>query len=261
LEFKLSLGNDRSLKAERKTLKAEGPIMRSLYRTVPAVALALTILSVTAIAQDATGDVKSEAELPRFRQVNERLYRSAQPREGGIKRLQELGINTIINLRGASARTRAQEAEARSLGLNYYNISLPNWGRPKDARVARILEIINAPESGRVLLHCRSGVDRTGMIVAIHRMQNEGWTSNEALAEAERNGMRRIQFWMRDYAEDYGARVQQTKAENMAHAHHVADENLGDRLGDSMRLAERGTFRVRKIGGRFLRKVLQNFDN
>ena len=231
--------------------------MRSLYRAVPAVVLALTLLSVTASAQDAT----SHAELPRFQQVNERLYRSAQPHKGGIKRLHELGINTIINLRGASERTRAQEAEARALGLNYFNLALPNWGRPNDARVARILELITAPESGRVLIHCRSGVDRTGMIVAIHRMQNEGWTSNDALAEAERNGMRRIQFWMRDYAEDYGNRVQKLRAENVVHAQPVDDEDFGDRLGNGMRIAERETFRVRKIGGRFLRRVLQSFDN
>ncbi|HEU4795693.1 MAG TPA: tyrosine-protein phosphatase [Pyrinomonadaceae bacterium] len=230
--------------------------MRSLYRAVPAVALALTFLSVTAVAQDTT----SYKELPRFQQVNERLYRSAQPHKGGIKRLQELGINTIINLRGASDRTRAQEAEARALGLNYFTLSLPNWGRPKDARVARILEIISAPENGRVLIHCRSGVDRTGMIVALHRMQNEGWTSNDALAEAERNGMRRIQFWMRDYAQDYGARVQKMNAENVVQVQ-PADDDFGDRVGAGMRVAERETFRVRKIGGRFLRKVLQGFDN
>ena len=234
--------------------------MRSLHRAVPAVALALTLLSVTAIAQDTSPDVNLPVELPRFLQVNERLYRSAQPREGAIKRLHELGFKTIINLRGASARTRAQEAEAHALGLNYFNLSLPNWGRPNDARVARILEIISAPESGRVLIHCRSGVDRTGMIVALYRMQNEGWASNDALAEAERNGMRRIQFWMRDYVEDYGDRMQKAKAENMAH-HPRVNDDFDDHLGDGMRFAERGTFRVRKIGNRFLRKVLQGFDN
>lgn len=223
--------------------------MRSLYRAAPVVALALTLFSVTATAQDSKGYV----ELPRLQQVNERLYRSAQPREGGIKRLHELGFNTIINLRGASKRTRAQEAEARALGLNYFTVSLPNWGRPDDARVARILEIINAPESGRVLIHCRSGVDRTGMIVAIHRMRDEGWSSNNALAEAERNGMRKIQFWMRDYAEDYGDHVQKSKTQNLVESQFVNDDDFDDRIGDSMRLAERGTFRVRKI----LRKVFR----
>ena len=230
--------------------------MRSSFRAVPALVFALALLSITASGQEAT----SYPELPRFQQVNERLYRSAQPHKGGIKRLQELGITTIINLRGESARTRAQEAEARALGMNYFTLSLPNWGRPTDARIARILEVINAPESGRVLIHCRSGVDRTGMIVALNRMQNEGWTSADALAEAERNGMRRIQFWMRDYTADYGARVEQSKT-HMAHAQPVDDNNLGDQLGVGMRVAERNAFKVRKIGSRFLRKVLQGFDN
>ena len=168
--------------------------MRSLHLVVAA----LILLSTTASAQDATG----YAELPRFKQVSERLYRGAQPRDEGLSRLRDLGINTIINLRGASARTRAQEAEARTLGLNYFNVALPNWGRPQDARVRRILEIIAAPENGRVFVHCRTGVDRTGMIVAIYRMAHEGWSNEDALTEAERYGMRRIQFWMRDYDND-----------------------------------------------------------
>jgi protein tyrosine phosphatase (PTP) superfamily phosphohydrolase (DUF442 family) len=224
--------------------------MRSLYRTAPAVALALALFSVTATAQDAT---TVYPELPGLQKVDDRLYRSAQPRDGGIKRLHELGFKTIINLRGASERTRAQEAEARALGLNYFTISLPNWGRPKDARVARILEIINAPESGQILIHCRSGVDRTGMMVALHRMRDEGWTSRDALAEAERNGMRKFQFWMRDFVDDYGDRMQKQKAQNVLHAPYVNDEDFDDRIGDGVRFAERGTFRVRKI----LRKVFR----
>lgn len=230
--------------------------MPNLFRMALVVAFSLTLHSVSASAQETT----SYVELPRFQQVNEKLYRSAQPRDGGLIRVRELGINTVINLRGSSKRTRAQEAEARALGLNYFNLALPTWGRPDDARVARILEIISAPESGRVLIHCRSGVDRTGMIVAIYRMKNEGWARNDALAEAERNGMRRIQVWMRDYAEDYGANAQSLGAGSMVQNPRV-DDDFGDHLGDGMRIAERETFRVKKVGGRLLRKVLQGFDN
>lgn len=208
--------------------------MRSLFRTAPAVTVVLMLLSAPAFAQD----TPSYDELPRFQQVSDRLYRSAQPRAGGMSRLRELGINTVINLRGTSKRTRAEEAEIRALGLNYYNIALPNWARPQDARVARILAIINAPESGNVLIHCKDGVDRTGMIVAIHRMTQQGWTSNNALAEAERYGMRRIQFWMRDYVDDYGEQ-----------------EDLGDHIGASMRFVERSAFTARKFAGGFLRKI------
>ena len=208
--------------------------MSSLFRTAPGVAVVLMLLSAPAFAQDRSG----YDELPRFQQVSDRLYRSAQPRAGGMSRLRELGINTVINLRGTSKSTRAEEAEIRALGLNYYNIALPNWGRPQDARVASILAIINAPESGNVLIHCKDGVDRTGMIVAIHRMTQQGWTSNDALAEAERYGMRRVQFWMRDYVDDYGEQ-----------------EDLGDRIGASMRFVERSAFTARKVAGRFVGKL------
>ena len=209
----------------------------------------LILLSMTASAQDATAD----AELPRFQQVSERLYRSGQPRGGGVNRLRELGIDTVINLRGTSERTRAEEKEVRALGLNYYNIALPNWARPQDTRIARILEIIDAPASGRVLIHCRDGVDRTGMIVAIHRMAREGWTSHAALAEAERFGMRGIQFWMRDYVEDYGKRTPKPGATALNPPR--VEEDFGNRLGASMRVVERGAFRARKVAGRFLRKL------
>jgi protein tyrosine/serine phosphatase len=217
--------------------------MRRLHLLV----VALILLSATASAQDATG----YAELPRFKQVSEILYRGAQPRDGGLSRLRDLGINTIINLRGASAKTRAQEAEARALGLNYFNVALPNWGRPQDAHVRRILEIIAAPENGRVFIHCRTGVDRTGMIVAIYHMTHDGWSANDALAEADRNGMRRTQFWMRDYTEDYGDRMAKMGPKSALNS---TDEDFDDRIGDGMRFMERGIFRVRKVAGHFLHK-------
>jgi tyrosine-protein phosphatase SIW14 len=223
--------------------------MRSLHQAVTGVAVVLLLLSATASAQNAT----SNPDLPRFQQVSEKLYRSGQPRAGGLKRLRDLGINTIINLRGASKTTRAEEAEARAIGLNYFNVSLPNWGRPQDARVRRILEIIAAPDNGRVLVHCKDGVDRTGMIVAIYRMTHEGWRSDEALVEAERNGMRRYQVWMRDYTEDYGELVVKVGPETALRSLSAGDD-FDDRIGVGMRFVERGAFKWRKVASRFLRK-------
>ena len=82
------------------------------------LAVVLLVFSATAFAQDST----AYPELPRFQQVSERLFRGGQPRDGGISKLRELGINTVINLRGASDRTRAEETEVRALGLNYFNV-------------------------------------------------------------------------------------------------------------------------------------------
>ena len=228
--------------------------MRSLRRSslhrLPAAVGALLLLSAFASAQDAT----DQAGLPRFHQVSERLFRGGQPRAGGIRRLAELGIDTIVNLRGASERSRSDEAEARTLGLNYFNVPLPVWGRPDEARVRRVVEIIAAPESGRVFVHCKDGVDRTGTVVALHRIIHEGWKTDDALVEAERRGMRRIQYWMRDYVEDYGRRLRNSDSE-AAGQQPGTDEDLGDRVGAGVRVAEKKVFGARKVGGRVLRKA------
>lgn len=212
----------------------------SKLRLLPTTVFVWMLCAVAAFAQGAP------AGLPKFEQVNDKLFRGGQPRSGALIHLRELGIDTIVNLRGASDRTRAEAAEARALGLNYFNVSLPNWGRPQDERVQRILMIINAPQNGRVFVHCKDGVDRTGTIVALHRITREGWKTGEALAEAEQRGMRRIQIWMRDYAEDYAHRVQ----------HPYADADLEDHIGFGMRIVEREAFRARRIGKAVLRRIL-----
>lgn len=217
-------------------------LRRSSLLRLPAAVGALLLLSTFASAQDVT----DRAGLPRFHQVSERLFRGGQPRAGGIRRLAELGVNTVVNLRGASARTRSDEAEARALGLNYFNVPLPVWGRPDEARVRRVVEIIAAPESGRVFVHCKDGVDRTGTVVALYRIIHEGWKTGDALVEAERRGMRRIQYWMRDYVEDYGRRLRAPGAE-AASQQTGTDEDLGDRVGAGVRVAEKKVFRARKV--------------
>ncbi len=205
-------------------------------------AAALLLLSCVFVAQAAD----YYPELPRFQQVSERLYRGGQPRKGGIARLAGLGINTIVNLRGAGAHTRADEAEAKSLGLNYFNIPLPIWGRPSDGAVRRVMEIVTSPENGRVFVHCKDGVDRSGMIVALHRTTVEGWSTNAATTEAVRLGMRRYQYWMRDYIGDYSVRHQQTTAGN---------DDMKDRIGVGIRVGERATFKARKTAFQLLRRA------
>jgi protein tyrosine/serine phosphatase len=210
-------------------------------------AIVLLLFCASASAQDVT----SHAELPRLQQVSERLFRGAQPRKGGVQRLAELGIDTVINLRGASNTTRAEEAEVRKMGLNYFNVSLPNWGRPHDARIRRVLDIIAAAESGRVFVHCKDGLDRTGTVVALHRITHLGWKTSDALAEAQRVGMRRIQFWMRDYVQDYDSPVH-TPASQTAGQYQESDDDLSDHVGSGVRVAERGVFRVRRVLRRLL---------
>ena len=225
---------------------ARGPYARpKLYLArIFFVALALASFAGTigaqAVPTQAQQETQKYAELPNFRQVGERLYRGGQPLPGGVEKLAALGVNTIINLRRRDAHTRAEEAAALALGMRYFNLEMPAWGRPTRAKVGRVLGIIEAPESGRVFVHCRDGVDRTGTIVACYRIAQEGWAADEAVAEARRMGMRGIQFWMRDFVEDFGERRGRDASGAFVWGREDSGEDFRDRLGAGARVGELG---------------------
>ncbi|MCI0665322.1 MAG: hypothetical protein L0220_30035, partial [Acidobacteria bacterium] len=96
--------------------------MKNLYcRKQAAIALSLMLLCLTVSAQQP--ELRFE-QLPNFAKVNERLYRGGQPKKDGIKKLADLGIKTIVNLRGESDDTKAEESEAKRLGMRFFNVPM-----------------------------------------------------------------------------------------------------------------------------------------
>src|SRR5215475_6791663 len=155
-----------------------------------ALLAAMAVLSLVIAAQEN----REYPELPNFHQVNENLYRGAQPQHGGLKKLSELGIKTVINLRGASDDTRKEQADAEASGMHYFNIPMSSLGRPTDEQVERAMAIIDARENWPVFVHCQRGADRTGVIIAAFRISHERWTAEQAITEAKHYGMALVQF-------------------------------------------------------------------
>ena len=176
--------------------------MKYYYRRSMALVLLLALFSFLTTAQQP--ETKYE-ELPNFHRVSDHLYRGGQPKTGGLKKLSELGVKTIINLRGESDDTRAEEKEAASLGMQFFNIPMSSSGRPSEEQVRRVFEIIEEKEKANatVFVHCRRGSDRTGAIIAVFRIKHDGWTADRAIDEANRYGLGFIQFRKRDYINDY----------------------------------------------------------
>jgi tyrosine-protein phosphatase SIW14 len=162
--------------------------------------IALLALSGSAFQAQEPSDQKS---LPNFHQVNQQLYRGAQPKTSDYQKLVRIGIRTVVNLRGAGEGVLKEEGEVRSQGLRYFNIPLARAGRPRDADVERLLAIINDPEYQPVFLHCHQGADRTGTVIALYRITHDGWTSEEAKAEAKRYGMHLWEVAMKNYIHDF----------------------------------------------------------
>ncbi len=177
-----------------------------MNRTSPArykFAALVIALSLLPLAYASGSQSQPDQSLPHFHQVNQHLYRGAQPRKGGLKRLAELGIKTVINLRGESEGTRDEETEAKEAGLTYFSLPMSALGRPDDEVIERALAIINDAQYAPVFVHCKHGEDRTGTLVACYRISRDGWTAEQALEEAKSFGMMRIQFRMKSYIKDY----------------------------------------------------------
>jgi tyrosine-protein phosphatase SIW14 len=143
------------------------------------------------------------AELPNFHQVNAQLYRGAQPKAGGLEKLKAMGIRSIVNLRGPGESTQDENADARALGLRYYDVPLPEFSQPSDTQVQQILDIINTAENQPVFVHCRHGQDRTGTIIACYRITHDGWTGSAAKKEAVSYGMSWTQVSMKKYIDKF----------------------------------------------------------
>ena len=162
------------------------------------LALSITLaLPSLASAQD------KKPDLPNFSRVNNTLYRGGQPTDDGFKRLFQIGIKTVLDLRDDGERARLEEIKARAAGLHYFNLPMGEFFKPGDKRVAEVLSVITAAENQPVFVHCKRGSDRTGTVIAVYRIEYDGWTSEEAKQEAKRFGLGFWQIRMKDYIEDY----------------------------------------------------------
>lgn len=148
-----------------------------------------------------TNSGASSNTLPNFHQVKWQLFRGAQPRHEGLKQLSRWGIKTIINLGGENSSDEGKAATA--LGLQYFNVPLPSFGRPTTEQVNKVIALLDDPNNAPIFVHCKNGKDRTGTIIACYRIAHEGWTDDQALAEAKMFGLGRLKFSMRSFVRDY----------------------------------------------------------
>jgi len=114
--------------------------------------------------------------------VSGEAYRSGQMDAAQLSRaIQEYGIKSIINLRGTDAPAfyHGEMETAKRLGAQHYDFSLSVTNEitvPQMDDVIRTLR--EAPKP--VLIHCRAGSDRTGLISALYCLTLKGETPAQA---------------------------------------------------------------------------------
>ena len=123
--------------------------------------------------------------VPRLGEVSPTLFRGAQPTQQGFQRLAEMGISIVVDLRIRGRK--GERKEVTSLGMRFVQIPW-NCFHPEDTDMARFLKLLHDNRGKKVFVHCQTGDDRTGMIIAAYRIAEEGWTAKEAMKEMEAYG-------------------------------------------------------------------------
>jgi uncharacterized protein (TIGR01244 family) len=165
--------------------------------------LSLLFASLSAVTPTLSAQALQASGVGNFHQLNETVYRGAQPSTEGFQSLAKLGVKTIIDLRETGGRATAERRVVEAAGMKYINIPLDGRAAPTEEQVSHLLALLNEKTAGPVFLHCRRGADRTGTIIACYRISHDHWNNEKALAEAKANGMSWTEFAMKHYVLGY----------------------------------------------------------
>lgn len=114
------------------------------------------------------------------------LYRSAQPSADEIESYaKQYGIRTIVNLRGSSDSASWYDDEvatAKRLGITHLDFRMSASRQLTPEQADELVAMLkDAPKP--ILIHCRSGADRTGLVSVLYSQQIAGLP--EAVAEQQ----------------------------------------------------------------------------
>lgn len=156
-------------------------------------ALALPLLQAN--AQVAACDTRSDVPIARFCKTSaQTLWRGAKPDVAGAAWLVENGVRTVVNLEllqdDLPTFAQVQLRAATRADVGYFRVR--DW-EPMvviapavvDERVAHFLAIVRT-QPKPVYVHCRSGQNRTGLMVAAFRVLAEGMPTETAVTELAR---------------------------------------------------------------------------
>ena len=106
-----------------------------------------------------------------FSELAPGVYRSNHPDHARLAAYQARGIKTVLNLRGALREAPyALEADScAQLGLTLVTVALSARQAPERDRLLQVIATFDTIEKP-VLIHCKSGADRTGLVAVLYRM-------------------------------------------------------------------------------------------
>lgn len=124
----------------------------------------------------------TSTSLENLYRVSDELYRSEQPDKKEFVELSTLGIKSSLNLR----TTETDDELIGKCAIKPFLVPMDAGGFTNKEIIAALKVIKTAPKP--ILVHCRHGSDRTGVVVAMYRIVFQGWTKEDALNELLNGG-------------------------------------------------------------------------
>ena len=131
--------------------------------------VALFLFSLPALAGSSVQGINN------FYQVDEHVYRGAQPTPEGFNYLAKIGVKTVLDLRENDERSSGEARVVTSLGMQYVNVPMTGLTPPTEAEITKILALLEDGTAGAVFVHCIRGADRTGAVIAAYRIDHDHW--------------------------------------------------------------------------------------
>lgn len=147
--------------------------------------------------------VTAPAEIKHFDRINDDIYRGTQPKKEDYPKLSQMGIRTVLDLRGGLIHKPKERKRVEAAGMRYISIRLSGIFPPKGRQIAQILSVLEDPKNAPIFIHCRRGADRVGLVIACYRMVHDHWTNAEALAEARHQRLNPLEVLMRRYVREF----------------------------------------------------------
>lgn len=118
-----------------------------------------------------------------FAKVNDRIFRSGQPiGEPQWRWAMDQGVKEILKLNDSYY---GDDSEAERVGLRVHVRSISDHESQTvigDPSIFDQLDVL-LTQGGPWLVHCVEGKDRSGIVIARHRVRYEGWTKEKAFDE------------------------------------------------------------------------------